>query len=387
MIKRNNTQPIASSIDIELLPGFGWDIGNSRVFGPGQIFQGYVVLKCNEHSAKATTFRLVFQATEAMLSHDLGPGIQRAHTSNLFGVATNLWIKEEDNELIPMTTYRFLFTIQMPMVQFPPSIDHQYYRCSYKLTAYLDPSLAYKEVPVMCQRLIRFIPLIETRLLKTPLVLKNVKKRLMEKQPKIAASVKLNAIEYVAGDTIQATVCVTDSPKTLNDLSISMNVYQISKFNLDQKPILNQLVATTTFILKNNNSHPIHDAGYRTQTHQVRLELDENLPPSMEYSEIMSLSYKLVISIHKTIVTKKNNKRLLSLKNLLVPWTNDLCLFEQLILIGTMGGGIRTGDDLNVYSKYNKTNKPMPHPKFLKTIEYEDALPLYDPSRLPSYQN
>lgn len=410
MFKKKDTRPIASSIHIELLPGFGWEIGNSRVFGPGHLFQGlyrlncdmtliffllgYVVLKCNEHSAKATTLRLIFQATEAMLNHDLGPGIQRSHTSNLFGIATNLWEKEENNELQPMATYRFLFTVQMPMIQFPPSIDHQYYRCSYKLTAYLDPSLAYKEVPVMTQARIRFIPLIETKLLKSPMTLEDIKRRrIAMNQSDISATVKLSAVEYIAGDTIQATVYVTEGQKkkskrslTLNDLSISMRVYQISKFNLDEKPILSQLMATNTYILKNNKLD--NDENKMTQVHQVSLELDEELAPSMEYSQIMSLSYKLVISIHKTIVTtKKNNKKLLNLKNLLVPWSNDLHIFEQPITIGTMGRGIRAGDELDIYSKYNKTDNPVPHPKFLQTIEYEDALPLYDSSRLPLYDN
>ncbi|EIE87195.1 hypothetical protein RO3G_11906 [Rhizopus delemar RA 99-880] len=168
------------------------------------------------------------------------------------------------------------------------------------------------------------------------------RRRIAMNQSDISATVKLSAVEYIAGDTIQATVYVTEGQKkkskrslTLNDLSISMRVYQISKFNLDEKPILSQLMATNTYILKNNKLD--NDENKMTQVHQVSLELDEELAPSMEYSQIMSLSYKLVISIHKTI--------------------------------------------------YNKTDNPVPHPKFLQTIEYEDALPLYDSSRLPLYDN
>lgn len=418
MLKNKHPDPIASSIRIELSQGFGWERGNVQVYGPGTLFQGmyvvlitktsdslfnnnnkgHVILRTNAHSRKATTLRLLFQATEAMLNHDLGPGVQRSHTSKLFGVATNLWEKGQDNELQPMATYKFLFTIQMPMVQFPPSVEHQYYRCSYKLTAYLDPSLAYKEVPVMAHTCVNYIPLIETKLLKSPLTLTDVKRRmiLQDLRLNISASVKLYAVEYVAGDMIQATIRVTDMHRnknknrslTLNDLSVTMSVFQISKFNSDDKPILNKLVATRTHILKNNRQRVDNTQDDTSQIHQVQLELDESLPPSMEFSEIMSLSYKLVISVHKTIVTtKKNNKKLLNVKNLLLPWTNDLHIFEQPIIIGTMGRGIRMGDELDVYSKYKRTDNPIPHPKFLQTVEYEDALPLYDPSRLPSYHN
>ncbi|ORE05243.1 hypothetical protein BCV72DRAFT_209640 [Rhizopus microsporus var. microsporus] len=199
----------------------------------------------------------------------------------------------------------------------------------------------------MAHTCVNYIPLIETKLLKSPLTLTDVKRRmiLQDLRLNISATVKLHAVEYVAGDMIQATIRVTDIHRnknknrslTLNDLSVTMSVFQISKFNSDNKPILNKLVATRTHILKNNRQRVDNTQDDTGQIHQVQLELDESLPPSMEFSEIMSLSYKLVISVHKTI--------------------------------------------------YKRTDNPIPHPKFLQTVEYEDALPLYDPSRLPSYHN
>lgn len=42
--RRSSQQSTASIADvsIEILPEFGWSIGNERLFGPGTLFQGIV---------------------------------------------------------------------------------------------------------------------------------------------------------------------------------------------------------------------------------------------------------------------------------------------------------------------------------------------------------
>ncbi|KAI9248192.1 hypothetical protein BY458DRAFT_57076 [Sporodiniella umbellata] len=362
MFPKKKAQTIASSLSIELLPGFGWMVGNATVFGPGNLFQGHVVLKCNEHSSKATTLRLVFQATEAMLSHELSPGIQRGRTSNLFGVVTYLWAKREHGELRANGEYRFMFTVQLPMVQFPPSMDHPYYRCSYKLTAYLDPSLAYREIPVMSQRTIEFVPWIEIQALKRPLAVPAIRHHRMARTPKWTASVQLSAVEYRAGETIEGQVKIDGRPEDLGEFSIHLRLYQISQFVPDSKPILRQCVAQKTYTVDTAHLYP------------VQLVLDDSLPSSMQYSKIMSLSYQLELSIHLHPS---------SFQRRLFPWTPRVYRFQQAITIGTMERGLCAAQELDVYSNYHKTN--MPYPKFLKALDHEDALPLYEPHRLPLY--
>lgn len=415
-----------------------------------------MVVRCNEFSTRATKLRIVFQGVEAMLAYDMGPGVMRSHTSPLFSVRQVLWKKSDENDVLhARMTYKFLFTIQMPMIQFPPSMNTDYYRCNFKLSAYLDPSFGYGEIPVMTQIHIKYIPLTETRLLKTPIYLQDLKKRknLNFVTPNITASVKLNSMEYLSGSTIRATICVTrksnnnnhgittttsispSSPSAVNtiaDLSITMYLYQISKFNLDAEPISEELVVTQTHIIKNNKNFNMDG---HEQQYPVFIKLNESLPPTFEYSTIMSLTYKLKIKIYlkksktpstaalnsasttaaandttnrensnaddsnatttTTITTTDHlidgthkKKKTKSLQKLLGLRSTAISVFETPIIIGTMGRGIRVGDELRKYSEFDvdkDSDNSMPTPHFMKNVEYEDSLPKYEASRLPSY--
>jgi hypothetical protein len=383
-----------------------------------------------------------------MLTYEMGPGVMRSHTSQLFIVRQLLWKKSNENDVLnPMTTCRFLFTIQMPMIQFPPSMNHDYYSCTYKLSAYLDPSLGYGEIPVMTQIHIKYIPLTETRLLKTPIYLEDLKKKKYgtTSTSPITASVKFYSIEYVSGSTIPATICITSNSNnnistgsfpsllpTTADLSITMYLYQVSKFNLDAEPIQEELIATQTHTIKKNKDEKNNGL---EQQYPIFIKLNESLPPTFEYSSIMSLTYKLKIKIHLKKIKKpqpataaattptktttsatgnasetrddsssnstvttittvdhlnkdtKANKKKKKLKKLLTfPWSSAISVFETPIIIGTMGQGIRVGDELKDYSQFdNDAGNPVPTPRFVKNVEYEDTLPKYEASRLPSY--
>ena len=358
-----------------------------------------------------------------MLTYEMGPGVMRSHTEELFSVRTVLWKKSTAGKgLKPRKTYKFLFTIQIPMIQFPPSMNHDYYRCIYKLSAYLDPSLGHGEVPVMSQIHIKYIPLIETKLLKTPIFLQDQK----AKNGVSTALVKLYSIEYVAGSTIRATVCITKKlknvahssylspPRLGENVHITLSLFQLSKFNLDAEPILTELVATQSYGIA---SKPDDFDNNNTREYHVSMKVNESLPPTFEYSSIMSLTYKLKIKIHLkkskntpstdfrgstafndstvTVVstdhTKKENSNKVSrtrnLKELLTkPWSGAESVFESPIIIGTLDRGIRTGDELKSYSDFHvDSGDQMPRPRFMKNIEYGDALPKYEPSRLPLY--
>lgn len=361
-----------------------------------------MTVKCNDSSVKATRLRLIFQGSEAMLTDYVGPGVIRTQTNPLFNVRSVLWQKTDENELLnTLTVYKFLFTIQMPLVQYPPSLDHSFYRCSYKLSAYLDPSLGYGEVPVMAQTKLDYIPLTETKLLKHPLHLEELNKRKKQIPP---VTIKLHSIQYLSGDFIQANVCTTNNRISSNNSSssaapfnfeykVTLNLYQISKFNIDAEPILVRLVCTQSHTIK------IDDTSNRNKLEQwqqsVYLKINEELPPSFDYSRIMSLSYKLKIKVYMkrrkiplSPITNdgQSSKKIKEILTML-PWTTTtMSIFETPIIIGTMGRGIRAMDGLRAYSQFTNDNPPST-PKFVKNLIHEDELPKYEPVRLPLYND
>ncbi|RCH79873.1 hypothetical protein CU098_000708, partial [Rhizopus stolonifer] len=381
-----------------ILPEFGWTMGEEKFFGPGTIFQGYVKLRCRDEIYKATRLRLVFSGAESMLTYDVGPGLIRSQSNQLFGIRSTLWKRrQEDEELRSGKAYKFKFTIQMPLVQFPPSMNHSLYKCSYKLCAYLDSAESYDETPLTAHIPINYIPLIETRLLKSPIYLEDVKKRKKHRNKWMAmpaVTVKLHSVEYLSGDTIQAIICTTKpdvsassfiAPSFKFDYSITMNLYQISQFHSDKEPLLSQLVGTQSYTLDETNE--------TEQQHHLGLQLESYLPPSFEYSKIMSLSYKLRIKVYikrartslSSAVSKQDSKKLKEAMTL--PWpTSTMSMFETPIVIGTLGRGIRTDDELQAYTKFSSEHDPLPTPKFIENLQHEDTLPKYEPIRLPDYE-
>ncbi|KAG2206690.1 hypothetical protein INT47_003632, partial [Mucor saturninus] len=401
-----------ATLSIELLPEFGWSIGkdNQRAFGPGTIFQGFVVVKCHEFSEKASCLHLVFQGVEVMLTFDSGPGIIRSSSNELFRSRIYLWKPTATlNSLKPAKTYKFKFTVQMPLVQFPPSMNHEYYRCTYSLIARLDVPSDYCYEPVIAISHIKYIPLTETKLLKAPIFLSDLKKKKKASSlTTLTASVILHSVEYVSGSTIQATVSLKghlNAAQSSNDVSIVMTLYQVSKFNADTEPILVNSVATQTHVIRNLSDYSSNGE----KKYKLTVPIDETLPPSFKYGMVMCLSYKLKIKVFiqksqpadklntTTLSTEigkysadnsssNSNKKRTNLKKYLeLLRSTVIAEFETPIVVATLDRGIRAGDELNDYSKYKTDKNCMPRPRFVKSEEYQDALPIYDDIRLPSY--
>lgn len=375
-------------------------------------------MSCHELSEEAFCLRLVFQGIEAMLTYDTGPGIIRSESRQLFRICTTLWKPTETlNSLNPKKTYKFKFIIQMPLVQFPPSMDHEYYRCMYKLSAHLDVPVGLCYQPVTTLTTIKYIPLTETKFLKAPIFLEDLKKKKKSSVTStLSTSVKLHSIEYVSGGTIQATVYVKgllndNEIQSRNELSIVLTLYQVSKFNSDAEPILENIVETQTHVIRD-----LKDYNNGEKQYQLTVPIDELLPPTFKYGMVMCLSYKLKIKIYlkkarppldsqtstksTSLVAKYhstsskessaiNSKRKNKFRKYLgFSWSTAIAAFETPIVISTLGRGIRAGDELRDYSKYqNNSNIPMPRPCFIQSIEYQDVLPIYDDIRLPSYSD
>lgn len=394
-----------------------------------------MIVTCKEFSETAEKLSLIFQGTESMLTYEIGLGAIRSNTVQFFKINSTLWEKTDASEALrPLETYKFMFTIQMPMIQFPPSMSHDFYKCSFKLSAHLYPSSGHSKLPVTAQTFIKYIPLIETRVSKIPIHLNDLRKKKNKKVKKdvVITSVELSSTEYVIGDTIQATVHIERDlhdrpisgtntapliPAITHALSITMDLYQISTITVDDEPIIERLVETQTYILKENSTSKI---GH----YPVTLKLNKLLPPSFEYGRIVSVSYKLKLkvqvkktsppppsdkvaftgnpemSIHSNDATILfDNKDCLNYsvgkrkglkKYLGLPWSSVASVFETPIVIGTLGRGIRTYDELRNYSTSlmnSRSNNLTYLPSFIQVVENEDILPEYEAARLPSYHD
>ncbi|KAG0164820.1 hypothetical protein DFQ28_009562 [Apophysomyces sp. BC1034] len=360
----NRAEPLSGcSLTIELSPEFGWPGNNGRVYGPGTVFQGHIHV-CIRRPVRAHRLRLVFQGTEAMQPYDVGPGVVRARQAQLFGIQHVLW--ENNTPVCEPSNQSFPFTIQMPLVQYPPTIDHELYRCTFKLSAYLDPSLEHKAIPIMMQRPVAYIPLIETRLLKTP-------HNACVKKGRMAVTAMIQSLEYTPGETIQTVLHIASKVPVSG---ISIKLYQVARLLLDERPTITKMVAEKSYKAPSLSLDDTYN-GY----HTLQLSLPLGLAPSFDYSRIIDMSYKLRIKI-----SKKS----------LVPWMSRIT-FDYPITIGTLAHGIRNGSDLQLYTAMqdvgdgasiisNHSDSDLPLPRFLRLIEYEDALPLYESTRLPSYE-
>ncbi|KAI8337327.1 hypothetical protein BD560DRAFT_377975 [Blakeslea trispora] len=400
--KRNSQSASIAALSINILPEFGWSIGNKKFFGPGTVFQGYVKVSCKENISKAASLRLIFTGGESLLAYDVGPDLMHSQSNQLFGISSTLWKRNEGDSILQTgKTYKFKFIIQMPLIQFPPSMIHNLYKCTYKLCACLDLLDSCSESSVITSANINYIPLLETKHLKSPIYLDGIKNRKQHKSRWMtipSVRIKLNSVEYISGDAINATICIANpkaasssamtAPSFKFDYSITANLYQISHFHHSKRTTPPQLVGTQSYSLDLNES--IHDE--ETQ-HSISLKLESYLPPSFDFGKIMSFSYKLRVKVYvkrartslSSAVSQQDSKKLK--EAMVLPWpTSTMLIFETPIVIGTLGHGIRTGDELQTYTNLRGESNVLPVPKFIQHFEHEDELPKYEPIRLPEYE-
>jgi transcriptional regulator of met regulon len=316
--------------------------------------------------------RLAFYAVETIPPFDIAPGVLRTAKNTLFSIQQTLWdSKQQSLKLDQKSDYTFPFTIQMPMVQFPPSVDHATYRCSFQLIALLDtPSLGIPiiktDIPVIC------MPFVETSLLKTPTVLSS-------KKGDLSARVKMGSQQFVPGDIIPFSLHVVKSSNSkkssnLQYITVNIKLVQILKvlaFDDIHDQITPVATATQKILLLKSFDGSYCDA-------DLTLKLPADITPSYDYGKLVQISYKLEVHVEQK-------------GPMCGIWNYSVGIDDIDITIGTLGYGIRTSNELKLYSEFadSASDKPstMPLPKFMKAIEYEDALPLYDSSKLPAYDH
>ncbi|KAI9356441.1 hypothetical protein BD770DRAFT_390230 [Pilaira anomala] len=355
------------SLSIELLPEFGWSIRNQPVYGPGSVFQGFVNLNIDTPMS-IERVRLVFYAIETIPSFEVSPGVIRSAKNMIFSTQTVLWHSNQTlQQLSQKRKHIFPFTIQMPMIQFPPSVDHTSYKCNFLLVALLDtPTLDIpvikKEVPVLC------MPFVTTSFLKIPTVLTKEKKSL-------SAKVQMTAQEYVLGDNISLNLHVErknnwkkESKNSLQFVTAHLKLIQtLSIRHSDDIPDQIKCVASVSsnlLLIKSLDGSGMYCDG------DLTLKIPNDISPSYDYGKLANIFYRLQITVEQKS----------SLGNI---WKQCVSLDSVHITIGTLGYGIRSSNEIKLYSDLDTPISPL----FMKAVEYEDALPLYDSSKLPSYEN
>jgi hypothetical protein len=288
-----------------------------------------------------------------------------------FGMQQTLWQRTRDDCLLTESHYQFPFTIQMPMIQFPPSMEHALYQCKFDLSAKLIRT-TFTLPTVLTQRSISYMPFIETSLLKQPVVEEGHNTGLY-------ATAQLHSLAYVPGDSIPITIVTSrrsndnkrkDQPAEVHSILLEL----CETVGLVQSRAVSVTRVVASHLYKPNTKGcryslvKIRNGG--GAEYRVALPLPVDLTPSINYSKIVKVFYTLRIRI-------KSHQPTFLIGSIM----NSVVNMELPIKIGTLGYGIRASQDLQVY--YVDTENS---PRFLRSLEYEESLPLYESGKLPSYQ-
>ncbi|KAI8344637.1 hypothetical protein BC941DRAFT_409174 [Chlamydoabsidia padenii] len=346
------------SLSIHLLPEFGWSVHDLPVFGPGSVFQGYVELELTE-ALTMDRLRLVFQGQERLVPVEIQPGVLRAKHIPLFCIQHILWDNKEGLRSLDVGHYKYPFTIQMPMIQYPPSMDDNFYNCTFSLIARVESQQQqshYKNIITKVQRM-TYMPFVETRLLKKPLTT-------ALQQSDLHVITKLHSLGYLPGESILGSIIIHSTSTSTKPLHLSFSLYQtITCLSFEDVPPLTRMVASNNTIVQSIHLENREDS----YSSSLTLEIPDILVPTFTYGKLITITYRLQLS-----VKRKGPLSMLS-QEVKMDWP---------LIVGTLGSGVHSPYDLSIYSTSDGDEA---YPIFKKTVEYEDALPLYESTRLPGY--
>ncbi|KAG2193388.1 hypothetical protein INT47_007680 [Mucor saturninus] len=389
------------SLEIHLLPEFGWSIQNKTVYGPGSVFQGFVKIHITEAQLIiADRLRIVFHASEQSLCSG---SIHPAYHNQLFGSQRTLWKRKDVQSLPTLTANQDItipFIIQLPMVQFPPSYSTASvkfglsYNSNYKLSVHLDSQLREKTPILTSWKEIIFMPMLETSISKEPIHITTSERPSSfllpqhvssEESPEAAipsATVRLTSLDYVPGDEMPISVKIRTIPrKSIDCINIKLHQIQTWKKTTPTdtgERYLTNIIGQKVIHLVSTQSNDKRES----LSNEIVLDTSLNIPldsvPTFTYGTVFSITYQLKVSI------KRKSKI----------WSQTWDLPDITIRLGTLGYGIRSFEKINAYSTYDSifnsqqtSDNTLPTPKFLDCLEYEECLPLYNNERLPDYNS
>ncbi|CAO3590190.1 unnamed protein product [Absidia cylindrospora] len=312
----------------------------------------------------------------------------RGRHHQLFGTQRILWEKSNDNS---GPGRQYMFTIQMPLIQHPPSLDYGRlrYKCRYKLTAMLDErrktgGTNNDLVPLLtAHQTIHYRPWVATRILKVPMV----------RHSRWLVVQMINS-DYVAGEACQVQVNLSPSAlamcvkSSLVGMQVVMELVQIATLPCqleDERippsetvycrsaPVLVPLPPGASFLdfssgrrTSVSSSAPgLLQACLQTST-PLSLVIPPATPPSYSFGRVLSIHYELALR-----VSGKKKKRAASLWTSAFSFSDDDEIRIPLV-VGTLGHGIRVPDDIRNYTHFSgvfgDTRAPQPqHPSSSST--------------------
>jgi hypothetical protein len=378
------------------------------------LYLGFVKLNLSsEQLEKADRLRIVFHASESTFSSGYA---NPTYNNQLFGSQRVLWKRKDLQsplDIQPGSDISLPFIIQLPMVQFPPSAnvvsesEGLSYRSNFTLTAYLEQSQG--QCILKAHKPIIYMPFIETGISKKPINITTYDKpssmitqyitsstsfNLEQPQQGPQASsinLSMNSLDYVLGDAIPLTLSLKNISRNSID-SISVKLAQIQTWNKisglhKEKPNkasrkLKAIIAQTN--VKLPTVIDTSEAKQQEYSFKTCLDIPHDALPTFTYSYVFSIAYVLLVNV------KRKGKL----------WSNTFDLSPVPIKIGTLGYGIRSSQEIRLYSTFKsvfdqqnpdqESSNPsisaaMPVPKFLDMVEYEESLPIYINDRLPAY--
>lgn len=357
---------------------------------------------------KADRLRIVFHATESTCDSGY---INPTYNNQLFGSQKVLWNRKA-SQVVPLlrsnTDISIPFIVQLPMIQFPPSSrfvsenEGLGYSCSYTLSAYLDSQTQGEAAIIKVHKPIIYMPFIETSFSKKPICITTFENdpSSSEKVSKLgkassmapSVSVRLPSLDYVPGDVLPVSLSIKGIPRNSIE-SVWIRLYQNRTWNKTTNNIKSKtnkgerkvphLITQENVNLNSidlNNSSSSSSVEKEAIFVDSKLEISVDSIPSFSYSPVFTIGYQLKISI------KRKGKI----------WNSNFDLTDIPINIGTLGYGIRSSEEIKVYSTFQSvfdqhpegsSTNILPAPKFLNFLEYEEALPLYNEDRLPKYES
>ncbi|KAI9313531.1 hypothetical protein BX666DRAFT_2030313 [Dichotomocladium elegans] len=379
-------KPAPAAFAVEIQPQYCQGPDGNVLAHPGFTFEGSVRFLL---SAPMTlrALRLVFRASERVNYDAMGWGKIEKGDGRIFSLRATLVTEDTD---LPAGTHVYPFTVEMPLVNYPPTFQHHLVASQIVLIAHMEYCHNRKEddaPPQVCDSdpyPIHFLPILVTN-----------SASIIPKQPECRVSSSNSDDDPVYNDPRH---CVENEHGRL--------VLPKTRFNVQNTEFIPvQLCILTTTTTSSSSPSPshrvrlqlkrvltvIHGSNRRTvsdimstryldtksntnntpPSSYTRLALPRNCVPSVTYSDRFQIVYQITVSVrtkHGFILTWKK-------------------LFEIPITLGTLPEGTTAPADLVKYNDPCIAIEPTGRwkPRFLRGSHQDEGLPAYDCVRPPEY--
>ncbi|CAO3628816.1 unnamed protein product [Cunninghamella echinulata] len=395
---------------IEILPQYLSKEG--LVCYPMSVFEGFIVLKLSE-PIPVKRIKIIFKASERVNWDVLGWEKSKDGDERLFAIRTTLYNHEITGDILEAGEHTFRFAIELPPVNFPPTIDHYLIATTFHLVASLERQQSnshemktFRTPPYPVQ----FKPVLQTRLLKvTPT--SPLSQHQTSVTQRVSAHLTLPSLEYNIFDTKKIPVqlvFLANHPQYIINASLQQvkialkqtltihhktftrtetTTYYQTDLRIPFNSVQNRTASpssstdcSSTILLQadipinndndvdSNNSNT--DDTIRQQQPSKKLTL-----PTVTFSTRFNLRYTLEVSIKYRTGPLASKKKLFSLP----------------IHFGTLPAGALPDDNLLLYMDdvVKNCTTLVYKPKFLAPINHPDeVLPAYDDLyRPPTYES